>query len=148
MRRFALFKAKRFYVGFRPLQKIKERARMKEMADEANAKALFDRINSMAFSLNFIIPRLLPPVKNTEISFDGILAVFCEKEVDMGWNDTPHTLLCGYPIEKSRFLHVVDWQHVYIPKQDIEEISEKSSVYGVGSSTDEDAEEQIEYEER
>ena len=82
---------------------------MKEMADEANAKRLFDRINAMAFSLNFIKPRLMAPQRPADVSFDGILAVFCSKEVDMGWDDTPHTLLCGYPIEKSRFLHVIDW---------------------------------------
>ena len=148
MRRFALFKAKRFYIGFRPLQKFKERARMKEMAEEANAKRLFDRINSLAFSLNFIKPRLLAPQSSAELSFDGILAVFSAKEVDMGWDNTPHTLLCGYPIEKRRFLHVVDWVHVHIPQQNIDEMSEKSSVYGPGSSSDDDAEEQIEFEER
>ena len=121
---------------------------MKEMADEANAKRLFDRINALAFSLNFIKPRLIAPARPAEVSFDGILAVFSSKEVNMGWDDTPHTLLCGYPVEKSRFLHVVDWQHVHIPKQDIDEISEKSSVYGAGSSSDYEAEEQIEFEER
>lgn len=79
---------------------------------------------------------------------DGILGILSDKEIEMGWENTPHTLFCGYPLEKERFLHVVDWKYVHVPDIDIMDMSEKSSIYGPGSSSDEDAEEMIEHEER
>ena len=74
------------------------------------------------------------------MSTEGILAILGVSEVELGWENIPHRLYCGYPVESKRFLHVVDWRHV--PERDIMDVSEKSSVYGLGSSTDEAAEEQ------
>ena len=77
---------------------------------------------------------------------DGILEIFAVEEIELGWGNIPHRIFCGYPIEKARFLHVIDWR--FIPKIDLDEISEKSSVYGQGSSTDEEADSYIEATER
>ena len=81
IRRMAMFKAKRFYISFRPLQKFKDQARARQLADEANAKRLFDRINAFSFSLNFMKLNLRPPKQKEKSGPDGILAVFAEKEV-------------------------------------------------------------------
>ena len=80
------------------------------------------------------------------MSTDGILEIFAPSEIELGWANIPHRIFCGYPIEKVRFLHVVDWR--FIPHIVLEDVSEKSSVYGQGSSTDEEAESYIEATER
>ena len=123
VRRMAMFRAKKIYIQFRPIQKIKDQIRAKKMTDEARIQNMLARINSMFFQLNMIQLRVIPPAVQEDSSLnDGILEILGDVEVKLGWQNVTHKLYCSYPVEKVRFLHVIDIHFIKI--KTFEEMSE------------------------
>lgn len=76
-RKFAVFKAKKFYVSFRPVQKLQQYSR-KRKQDEDSVKETMERIKSLIFSINQMklnMAALIPKQALEEKSQGGILAV-------------------------------------------------------------------------
>ena len=93
------------------------------MTDEARIQNMLARLNSMFFQLNMIQLRVIPEKPNEEnTANEGILEVLGNVEVKLGWNDVIHQIYNSYPVEKARFLHVIDVRFAIV--KTFEEISE------------------------
>lgn len=76
-RKFAVFKAKKFYISFRPVQKLQQYSKRKKLDDES-MKETIERIKSLVFSIEKLklnMAALLPKQSPEEQSQGGILAV-------------------------------------------------------------------------
>ena len=79
MRNLAALKAKKFYIGFRPVQKLKQYARNKLQREEEAARLQFERLQQMLQQkeklLRFIEARGgTENAKDNDQPFGGILA--------------------------------------------------------------------------
>lgn len=79
MRNLAALKAKKFYIGFRPVQKLKQYARNKLQREEEAARLQFERLQQMLQQkekLEEALRKLLKKknAKDNDQPFGGILA--------------------------------------------------------------------------
>ena len=49
VRKFAAFKTKKFYIGFRPMQKLKQASKKRAEYNEQATRAAYERIRDMLF---------------------------------------------------------------------------------------------------
>ena len=49
VRKFAAFKSKKFYIGFRPMQKLKQASKKRQDYNEQAARAAYERLRDMLY---------------------------------------------------------------------------------------------------
>lgn len=134
MRSFMAFKAKKFYIGFRPVQKLKQYSRKKRQADDEAARQALEKLKGMLLEkekLRLALQALLPKKKKQQRQAGGILSIFEDDEVTVvtvtarkAIQEKIYKIYCGYKIEAERFFHQVHSKHIVIQIN-----SEASSFY-------------------
>lgn len=86
MRKFAAFKSKKFYIGFRPMQKLKQASKKRKEYNEQAARAAYERLRDMLFQSNALklrIDALLPKHQKEESHMEGLLAVLAPADCEV-----------------------------------------------------------------
>ena len=88
VRKFAAFKTKKFYLSFRPVQKLKSAARKKQQTEEETARQAFERMANLMYEVmksKLNKEEMLPKKKQKTVNeHQGILAIFKKDKVITG----------------------------------------------------------------
>lgn len=78
VRKFAMFKAKKFYISFRPWQKVKSAMNKRKISDEEQARLALERLQSLLYQITqrrLSMLSLVPKNKAKEVESKGIMEV-------------------------------------------------------------------------
>ena len=153
IRSFAAFKVKKFYLGFRPVQKLKSHAIKKRKEGTDAAREAQERLKNMLLEktkVRLALNQLLPKSQKEEEPPKGIVAALVPSDVtvltispkDGGLKETVYKVYCGYNIEGERFFHAIHSKHIVVAEDlfdvDIDscDLAESVEYQGYGSDSE------------